>query len=126
MNSRQKKILTLTVNNFLILGLDIIALIRYKKGKTKQENYNVGQITRVISTTANSLGILYLEEQERQEKRQKHNESKYLEIGLRELERNTKSNEKIAKDFSHTLNKTKRDKTAKDFSHTLNKTKGDK
>lgn len=90
MNSRQKKILTLTVNNFLILGLDIIALIRYKKGKTKQENYNVGQITRVISTTANSLGILYLEEQERQEKRQ-----------------NAKSNDKIAKDFSHTLNKTK-------------------
>lgn len=68
MNNRQKKILTLTVNNFLILGLDIIALIRYKKGKTKQENYNVGQITRVISTTANSLGILYLEEQERKEK----------------------------------------------------------
>lgn len=102
MNSRQKKILTLTVNNFLILGLDIIALIRYKKGKTKQENYNVGQITRVISTTANSLGILYLEEQERQEKRQEH------------------------KDFSHTLNKTKIDKTVKDFKHTLNKTKGAK
>ena len=92
MNSRQKKILTLTINNFLILGLDIIALIRYKKGKTKQENYNVGQITRVISTTANSLGILYLEEQERQEKRQKYNENKSLSI---------------AKDFSHTLNKTK-------------------
>lgn len=65
MNSRQKKILTLTINNFLILGLDIIALVRYKKGKTKQENYNVGQITRVIATIANSLGILYLEEQER-------------------------------------------------------------
>ena len=95
MNSRQKKILTLTINNFLILGLDIIALVRYKKGKTKQENYNVGQITRVIATTANSLGILYLEEQERQEKRQKYNESKSLSI---------------PKDFSHTLNKTKGDK----------------
>lgn len=67
MNSRQKKILTLTINNFLMLALDTVALIRYKKGKIKQENYNTGQITRTIVTTANSLGILYLEEQERKE-----------------------------------------------------------
>ncbi|WBF04078.1 hypothetical protein VL14_ORF133 [Staphylococcus phage vB_SauM_VL14] len=67
MNSRQKKILTLTINNFLMLDLDTVALIRYKKGKIKQENYNTGQITRTIVTTANSLGILYLEEQERKE-----------------------------------------------------------
>ncbi|UXE02745.1 carboxypeptidase [Staphylococcus phage Biyabeda-mokiny_2] len=67
MNSRQKKILTLTINNFLMLALDTVALIRYKKGKIKQENYNTGQITRMIATTANSLGILYLEEQERKE-----------------------------------------------------------
>ncbi|AUV57045.1 hypothetical protein LM12_0044 [Staphylococcus phage vB_SauM_LM12] len=67
MNSRQKKILTLTINNFLMLVLDTVALIRYKKGKIKQENYNTGQITRTIVTTANSLGILYLEEQERKE-----------------------------------------------------------
>ncbi|BEU75441.1 hypothetical protein CUBB_gp191 [Staphylococcus phage CUB-B] len=69
MNSREKKILTLTVNNFLMLALDIVALVRYKKGKTKQENYNTGQISRTIVTTANSLGILYLEEQERKEKK---------------------------------------------------------
>ncbi|QVD58149.1 hypothetical protein BT3_188 [Staphylococcus phage BT3] len=67
MNNRQKKILTLTINNFLMLALDTVALIRYKKGKIKQENYNTGQITRTIVTTANSLGILYLEEQERKE-----------------------------------------------------------
>lgn len=67
MNSREKKILTLTINNFLMLALDTVALIRYKKGKIKQENYNTGQITRTIVTTANSLGILYLEEQERKE-----------------------------------------------------------
>ncbi|WLY87023.1 hypothetical protein 357Saur119PP_00040 [Staphylococcus phage 357Saur119PP] len=67
MNNRQKKILTLTINNFLMLALDTVELIRYKKGKIKQENYNTGQITRTIVTTANSLGILYLEEQERKE-----------------------------------------------------------
>ncbi|ANH50422.1 hypothetical protein [Staphylococcus phage pSco-10] len=67
MNSRQKKILTLKVNNFLILALDIVELVRYKKGKVKQKDYNTGQITRMIATTANSLGILYLEEQERKE-----------------------------------------------------------
>ncbi|XWX29715.1 hypothetical protein WOJGOHIN_CDS0091 [Staphylococcus phage PG-2021_87] len=92
MNSRQKKILTLKVNNFLILALDIVELVRYKKGKVKQKDYNTGQITRMIATTANSLGILYLEEQERKEKRQKHNESKSLSV---------------SKDFIHTLNKTK-------------------
>ncbi|ARM69460.1 hypothetical protein vBSauS24_105 [Staphylococcus phage vB_Sau_S24] len=91
MESRKQKILTLKVNNFLILALDIVALVRYKKGKDKQKSYNTGQITRMLATTANSLGILYLEEQERQEKRQKHND-------------------KIVKDFSHTLNKTKGDK----------------
>ncbi|UXR08250.1 hypothetical protein [Staphylococcus phage vB_ScaM-V1SC04] len=69
MNNRQKKILTLTINNFLMLVLDIVELIRYKKGKIKQENYNTGQISRTIITTANSLGILYLEEQERKEKK---------------------------------------------------------
>ncbi|MGI4667860.1 hypothetical protein ACR2YZ_28800 [Klebsiella pneumoniae] len=69
MNSREKKILTLTVNNFLMLALDIVALVRYKKGKIKQENYKTGQISRTIVTTANSLGILYIEEQERKEKK---------------------------------------------------------
>lgn len=69
MNNRQKKILTLKVNNFLILALDIVELVRYKKGKIKQESYNTGQITRTIAITANSLGILYLEEQERKEKK---------------------------------------------------------
>lgn len=92
MNSRQKKILSLVVNNFLLLGVDVLSTIRYKKGKISKEGLITGRITRTMATTANSLGILYLEEQERQEKRQKHNESKSLSI---------------AKDFSHTLNKTK-------------------
>ncbi|UXE02456.1 carboxypeptidase [Staphylococcus phage vB_SAP01] len=99
MNSREKKILTLTVNNFLMLALDIVALVRYKKGKTKQENYNTGQISRTIVTTANSLGILYLEEQERKEK-------KSVKVDTKELEDIMLLNTKLVKDISENNKKT--------------------
>lgn len=67
MNKRQIKVLSLTASSFLLGVTGFINYKNYKKGKIDEATFKTNALKYAITSGVNTLGIIYLEEQERKE-----------------------------------------------------------